>query len=244
MTAPYVKKLAEEGKHGSLEELEAQWKKAGDIANKQAEENPNIVSSYAYITSIFQGLLGIEGEESSPILMSKNLTAAQRVEARNNYFEKLIREGKHGTRKEIEKKWEEAKAVANQVGIRAYPYMIAVFQNLLGIRKTAQASTIKIEAAARLLASDPKQEICQKISDELEKSGTEVSEVTHGQDKYLEYESLDPLPFETAMRALGFKSVGISTEMNFVKHHVGYDIYVTGKKTRHGFAIHVSIRHD
>lgn len=155
MTAPYVKKLAESGQHGSLEELETQWKKAGSIANKQAAENPDIVSSYAYITSIFQGLLGIESEESSPILMSKNLTAAQKVEARNNYFEKLIREKKHGTRKEIEKKWEEAKAIANSTGIRAYPYMIAVFQNLLGIRKTA-ASTMKIEAAARLKATEAK----------------------------------------------------------------------------------------
>jgi hypothetical protein len=152
MTAPYVKKLAEEGQHGSLEELEKQWKKAGSIANKQAVENPNIVSSYAYITSIFQGLLGIESEESSPLYAS-TFTAAQKVEARNNYFEKLIREKKHGTRKEIEKKWEEAKAIANSTGIRAYPYMIAVFQNLLGIRKTAQAS-LKIEAASRLKATE------------------------------------------------------------------------------------------
>lgn len=146
----YIDKLASEGKYGSKEELEAKWEEAKKIANKNAKENPKIVESYAYTTAIFQDLIGVKKAETASI----GLTATE-VLARNNYLEKLVRDKKHGSRKEIMKKWGEAKGIANSVGIRAYPYMIAVFQNLLGIRKTAasvQTEPLKIEAAQRLKA--------------------------------------------------------------------------------------------
>ena len=144
----YIDKLAQGGKYGTKAELEEKWEEAKKLANENAKANPNIVESYAYTTAIFQDLIGVK-----KAMASTELTAAQ-VLARNNYVEKLVRDKKHGSRKEIMKKWEEAKAIANSVGIRAYPYMIAVFQNLLGIRKTAasmQKEPMRIEAATRLL---------------------------------------------------------------------------------------------
>lgn len=130
MPTAYIEKLAKQGKYGTLDELEAKWKEAGDIANAEGAKDPDIVVSYAYITSIFQNLVGIKASQASVV-------AAVLLEAQTAYIKKLARDGKHGSLKELEKKWKEAKAICNSGSIRAYPYLVSVFQNLIGIRKTA-----------------------------------------------------------------------------------------------------------
>lgn len=132
MPTAYIRKLVEEGK-GTLPELEKKWKEAGDIANENAAKDPDIVNSYAYITSIFQNLIGVKPSKAS-------VMAAMMVEAQTVYIRSLARQKKYGTLSQLKKKWEEAKAIANSGGIRAYPYLVAVFQNLIGIRKTKPKS--------------------------------------------------------------------------------------------------------
>jgi len=124
-------------------ELDEAWAKAKKIADKAAKDNPNIQQSYAYTTGIFQNLIGIKASALTAV-------AATQIMARNNYIKKLAREGKHGTLKDLEAKWDEAIGIAHKAGIHAYGYATAVFQNLLGIKK-ARAS--KIEAHIRLAST-------------------------------------------------------------------------------------------
>lgn len=153
MPTNYIKKLSKEGK-GSVPELEKYWDRAEDLADKQ-----NQGDNHAYRTAIFKNLVGatmkIEAKkriQASDVLdqgseVKTEMLTAEEVDAASNYLEKLVSEGKHGSREEIEQAWEEAKGVANSEGIQAYPYMVAVFQRKLGIRKGAG---LQVEAAARL----------------------------------------------------------------------------------------------
>jgi hypothetical protein len=129
----YIDSLVEKGH--DRQELEAQWEKAKKLANEAAKDNPNIQPSYAYTTGIFQHLIGITAN-------SLSVQAAFKIVSRTNYIKKLAREGKHGTLKALEKKWDEAIAIANKNGIRAYGYATAVFQGLIGIKKNTAASRL------------------------------------------------------------------------------------------------------
>lgn len=70
----------------------------------------------------------------------------------NAYLKELADAGKHGSMEELEKKWDEAKKVANKEGKQSYAYVTAVFQRMLGIK--SESSVLKIQAATRLKAAD------------------------------------------------------------------------------------------
>lgn len=55
----YHQSLADSGQF-TEEQIAQAWEKAKQVANDNAEQNPDIVPSYAYTTAIFQNLLGIK----------------------------------------------------------------------------------------------------------------------------------------------------------------------------------------
>lgn len=57
----YLDSLVDSGQF-TREEVDKAWAEAKKIADDNAKENPNIVPSYAYTTSIFQSQLGIKAE--------------------------------------------------------------------------------------------------------------------------------------------------------------------------------------
>jgi hypothetical protein len=71
----YHESLVDSGQF-TQEQVDTAWEKARKIANDNAEENPNIVPSYAYTTSIFQSLLGIK-QKATTIRAAQRLTAAR-----------------------------------------------------------------------------------------------------------------------------------------------------------------------
>lgn len=74
MPTEYIKKLSKEGK-GSVASLESKWERA----KKQASEEGK-ADNYAYITSIFQRMVGIE---ASPVKeLSRSLQQVQAARRR------------------------------------------------------------------------------------------------------------------------------------------------------------------
>jgi hypothetical protein len=118
MPTPYLKKLAKEGK-GSISSLEKKWDTAKSKAKEQGKG-----SNYGYITSIFKSMVGASATASFVL-------ADEEVTARTAYIDSLVEHGK-GTREELEKKWDEAIAIANKEGINAYAYAVGVFNKLIG----------------------------------------------------------------------------------------------------------------
>lgn len=73
----YLDSLVESGQF-TREEVDNAWAAAKKKANEAADENPNIVPSYAYTTAIFQDILGIKNRDpSSP----PATTAALKIKA-------------------------------------------------------------------------------------------------------------------------------------------------------------------
>jgi hypothetical protein len=72
----YHQSLIETGQF-TEEQVHEAWEKAKRIASDNAEENPNIVPSYAYTTSIFQSLLGIK--EQAMVRAASRLIAASKL---------------------------------------------------------------------------------------------------------------------------------------------------------------------
>lgn len=85
----YMDSLVDSGKF-TRDEVDQAWEKAGKIANANKAKDNDIVVSYAYITTIFQGLLGIKNTENAgtgtfgpalPVGASFKLKAAARLKA-------------------------------------------------------------------------------------------------------------------------------------------------------------------
>lgn len=72
----YLDKLVDSGKF-TREEVDKAWAEAKETANKNAEENSNIVPSYAYTTAIFQSILGIKEKASVQIRAFARLASVE-----------------------------------------------------------------------------------------------------------------------------------------------------------------------
>lgn len=71
----YHQSLADSGQFTEEQVAEA-WEKAKRIANDNVEQNPDIVPSYAYTTSIMQNLLGIK--KTASVHAAQRLVAARK----------------------------------------------------------------------------------------------------------------------------------------------------------------------
>lgn len=76
----YLESLVDSG-HYTQVQVDAAWAKAKQIASDNADDNPDIVPSYAYTTAIFQSLLGIKKAEHASFKLnaSARLAASRKV---------------------------------------------------------------------------------------------------------------------------------------------------------------------
>ena len=72
----YLDSLVDSGKF-TREEVDNAWKRAGEIANENKAKDPDIVVTYAYITSIFQSELGIKSGAGFEVGAAARLRAAK-----------------------------------------------------------------------------------------------------------------------------------------------------------------------
>lgn len=153
MPAAYVQKMVDEGK-GSKADLEHKWNKA-----KQIAEDAGRKEDWPYIMGIFKKAAGISTAMALAGLKAvkafnygdNNMTTTVNA-GENAYLESLVDSGKF-SRAEVDQAWEKAKKIANDEAAKnpkivpSYAYTTAIFQNLLGIKKTA---SFRLNAAARL----------------------------------------------------------------------------------------------